>query len=210
MAKTVDAGPVKATAKRKREILAEVTDHNQTRARTQTSTTSQRDTQANEKSQVANAEGLSKLNIKSRQKIQQPTVTNSRIPPSRANINHVHLPRPVFVPPTKEQRENPAPLPPPREEDYGRVFKKRHTEPKVEQQQPLLESPAIFVTAPQISEEDEIASHLVEARGDDDEDITGMYDEIDLEDLDDPLMCAEYVGDIIAYWKATEVRKLWR
>ena len=88
-------------------------------------------------------------------------------------------------------------LPPTKEEDdeSQRVFKRRHTEKK-------------RVIAPEVlddsqTEEDKVAAQLeVEPSSES----VQLWDDLDAEDFDDPVMVSEYVGDVCVYLKEIEVR----
>jgi G2/mitotic-specific cyclin 2 len=81
----------------------------------------------------------------------------------------------------------------------GRVFKKRHTEKQtlgVEESKALDESQA---------EVDTVAAELVEQVT---SPSTELWDDLDAEDWDDPVMVSEYVVDVCVYLKQIEVRFL--
>ena len=82
------------------------------------------------------------------------------------------------------------------EEDLGRVFKKRHTEKKelaVKELETLDESQA---------DVDKVAADLVEEIA---PSSVQLWDDLDAEDWDDPVMVSEYVVDVCVYLKQVEV-----
>ena len=82
------------------------------------------------------------------------------------------------------------------EEDLGRVFKKRHTEKKelaVKELETLDESQA---------DVDKVAADLVEEIA---TPSVQLWDDLDAEDWDDPVMVSEYVVDVCVYLKQVEV-----
>jgi hypothetical protein len=82
------------------------------------------------------------------------------------------------------------------EEDSGRVFKKRHTEKQelaVKELEALDESQA---------DVDKVAADLIAPRS------VQLWDDLDAEDWDDPVMVSEYVVDVCVYLKQVEVRFL--
>lgn len=124
-----------------------------------------------------------------------------------------------FVPEPKEQASSRAVAPANYDEnDAPRVFKKRHTLPKEEAVPvpavvsakadravvPRSGKKSIAVDESQV-EEEKIAAQLANVIDDDDDD-TGLWDDLDAEDWDDPAMCAEYVVEICCYMKELEVR----
>ena len=83
------------------------------------------------------------------------------------------------------------------EEDLGRVFKKRHTEKQelvVKELETLDESQADM---------DKVAADLVEEIA---PPSVQLWDDLDAEDWDDPVMVSEYVVDVCVYLKQVEVR----
>jgi G2/mitotic-specific cyclin 2 len=85
------------------------------------------------------------------------------------------------------------------EEDLGRVFKRRHTEKKelaVKELETLDESQA---------DVDKVAADLVEEIA---PPSVQLWDDLDAEDWDDPVMVSEYVADVCVYLKQVEVRIL--
>ena len=83
------------------------------------------------------------------------------------------------------------------EEDLGRVFKKRHTEKKelaVKELEDLDESQV---------DVDKVAADLVEEIA---PPSVQLWDDLDAEDWDDPVMVSEYVADVCVYLKQVEVR----
>ena len=84
------------------------------------------------------------------------------------------------------------------EEDLGRVFKKRHTEKQelaVKELEALDESQA---------DVDKVAADLIAPPS------VQLWDDLDAEDWDDPVMVSEYVVDVCVYLKQIEVRFLSR
>jgi len=85
------------------------------------------------------------------------------------------------------------------EEESGRVFKRRHTEKQklaVKELEALDESQA---------EVDKVAAELVEEIA---PASVQLWDDLDAEDWDDPVMVSEYVVDVCVYLKKIEVRFL--
>ena len=83
------------------------------------------------------------------------------------------------------------------EEDLGRVFKRRHTEKKdlaVKELETLDESQA---------DVDKVAADLVEEIAP--APSVQLWDDLDAEDWDDPVMVSEYVVDVCVYLKQVEV-----
>ena len=85
------------------------------------------------------------------------------------------------------------------EEDLGRVFKKRHTEKKelAVNELEILDESQVDV--------DKVASDLVEEIA---PPSAQLWDDLDAEDWDDPVMVSEYVVDVCVYLKQVEVRFL--
>jgi hypothetical protein len=83
------------------------------------------------------------------------------------------------------------------EEDQGRVFKKRHTEKKEVKELETLDESQIDV--------DKVAAGLVEEIA---PPSVQLWDDLDAEDWDDPVMVSEYVSDVCVYLKQIEVRSL--
>ncbi|KAK1223267.1 G2/mitotic-specific cyclin [Marasmius sp. AFHP31] len=118
-----------------------------------------------------------------------------------------HLPE--FHPIPKDEDEPTEPLHSIPEDDTEppRVFKKRHTEPAEEvppSEEPVSEPPA--PTDASRYEEECVATELVKAEGD--EEATEMWDDLDAEDMDDPYMVAEYIHEIADYLKEREQKTL--
>jgi hypothetical protein len=85
------------------------------------------------------------------------------------------------------------------EEDLGRVFKRRHTEKKelaVKGSETLDESQV---------DADKVAADLVEEIA---PPSVQLWDDLDAEDWDDPVMVSEYVAEVCVYLKQVEVRFL--
>ena len=85
------------------------------------------------------------------------------------------------------------------EEDLGRVSKRRHTEKQelaVKELEALDESQA---------DVDKVAADLVEETA---PPSVQLWDDLDAEDWDDPVMVSEYVADVCVYLKQVEVRFL--
>ena len=85
------------------------------------------------------------------------------------------------------------------EEDLGRVFKKRHTEKQelaVKELEALDESQV---------DADKVAADLVEEIA---PPSVQLWDDLDAQDWDDPVMVSEYVADVCVYLKQVEVRFL--
>lgn len=93
----------------------------------------------------------------------------------------------------------------PEEEEDRRVTKKRHTGERITvtrvETLPPSESSRI--------DEERVAHQLSVPQVDDDDDTTDLWDDIDAEDMDDPLMVAEYAAEICRYWKEIEVNLLY-
>jgi len=83
------------------------------------------------------------------------------------------------------------------EEEYSRVFKKRHTEEQ-------LVVPAEVQDESQV-EADKVAAELVVAEV---STAIQQWDDLDAEDWDDPVMISEYVVDVCVYLKEIEVRQV--
>ena len=85
------------------------------------------------------------------------------------------------------------------EEDMGRVFKRRHTEKEelaVKELEVLDESQV---------DADKVAAELVEVAA---PSSVQLWDDLDAQDWDDPVMVSEYVADVCVYLKQVEVRSL--
>ena len=85
------------------------------------------------------------------------------------------------------------------EEDLGRVFKKRHTE-----KQELAVKELEVLDESQV-EADKVAADLVEEIA---PPSVQLWDDLDAQDWDDPVMVSEYVAEVCVYLKQVEVRFL--
>ncbi|KAL0572259.1 G2/mitotic-specific cyclin [Marasmius crinis-equi] len=88
--------------------------------------------------------------------------------------------------------------------DHPRVFKKRHTEPAEEPKKPIPELPPAGDASRY--EEEYVATEL--AMVDDADGETGKWDDLDACDMDDPYMVAEYIHEIAEYLKEREQKTL--
>ncbi|KAG7091936.1 hypothetical protein E1B28_008328 [Marasmius oreades] len=225
-AKAVDTLPEKLTVgKRKREILAEVTEVNKGKpkagasakgkekaegdsskpeVRTRTNGTSAKGTRVALRKAVVSTTrstrrdpAASKVVASGEDAIKKKTTTR----PSELPVFHL-------IPRNDDEPTVPLPAIPEDDTDRPRVFKKRHTE--TEDRAPVVKVPIVTEppSAPDVSryEEECVVTELVMV-GDDDND-TGMWDDLDAEDMDDPLMVAEYIQEIAVYLKEREQKTL--
>ena len=171
--------PTPVTSKRKREVLADVTDNNCIMAWTAKTVKSHRPHQ-----------------------FSQPTTT-ARIDvppcPKYNNVSVISRCQPVYSHPrSTETTQGHAALPVIDEEDEEEdiILYERRRIAEVVEAVPISEDACI--------DEERIAHQLFHSE-DEDDDMTGLWDDIDAEDMDDPLMVAEYAVDICKHWKDTEV-----
>ncbi|KAI3621456.1 g2 mitotic-specific cyclin cdc13 [Moniliophthora roreri] len=226
-AKAVDAQLTeKAAGKRKREVLAEVTEVNKGKGKGKSA-------KGKEKAEAVKATTTTVTKVKattsargiaSRQPLRkavgargarketvqaQGESTNAEKPARSLLSSEL----PVFHIVPREDDENAAPskLPavPEDDSDRPRVFKKRHTEPEPPSEDqnamPVSEDlPSAPVNDSRLDEE-RVATELEAVEEEDD---TGMWDDLDAEDMDDPLSVAEYIHEITAYLKEKEQQTL--
>lgn len=114
---------------------------------------------------------------------------------------------PEFVPQDEDEPTVPLSSIPEDDTEPPRVFKKRHTEPA--EVPPVHERTPERPSAPADSsryEEECVATELAMVGGDGEP--TEKWDDLDAEDMDDPYMVAEYIQEIAVYLKEREVCSL--
>ncbi|KAF9254559.1 hypothetical protein L218DRAFT_886025 [Marasmius fiardii PR-910] len=229
-AKAVDSLPEKTTTvgKRKREILAEVTEVNKGKAKAggvsgkgkekaeSTGTSSKLKPDVRPKATGSSAKGTGTRSALRKTVATSTSGTRSTRrtiqPLSDVVVDDVSTAKssePVFhfVPRNEDDATIPLPSIPEDDTDRPRVFKKRHTESK--ETPPVVEKPVVAEPPSSLDvlcyEEEYVATELAMV---DDEDDTGMWDDLDTEDMDDPLMAAEYINEIVFYLKEREQKVL--
>ncbi len=188
-----NASAAAVPSKRKREILAEVTDTNH-------AGTSKAITTARPRTRQAVRSTTTTTTTTARVGLKKPV----RVPPYRKTDDAPVTRQPVFSRPqpaaTKEVLR--AVL---EEEEDRRVTKKRHTGERIT----VTRVETVPPSEGSHIDEERVAHQLSVPEGDDDEDTTELWDDIDAQDMDDPLMVAEYAAEICRYWKEIEVDLLY-
>ncbi|KAJ7577013.1 nime/cyclinb [Mycena floridula] len=172
MAKAIEAQG-KIAGKRKREVLAEVTEVNKTKSKK-----SAKDGPLLYRESCPKS-NHSKASSSSSEVAQQPPTTVFTFESS----------------PRKSRQQDDATDQP--------VAKKRHLIPSDDEA--LSELPVADFLSSDAVEIEGVANQLNQIE-EEDEDITGLWDDIDAEDMEDPLMVAEYVAEVCSYWKEVEAQ----
>ncbi|KAK7042976.1 G2/mitotic-specific cyclin [Paramarasmius palmivorus] len=227
-AKAVEPQPTEKTAgKRKREVLAEVTEVNKGKKAAgsakgkekekaddskNSATTSTRVLRTTTTAKAGSRQPLRKVLTRSAKKETTQAQASASTEESARSLLSADLPVFHIVPREGNGKAGTsAPLASITEDDTERprVFKKRHTEPEPPSEDPSAmpvseDMPPAHVDSSRLDEE-HIATQLAAAEEDDD---TGLWDDLDAEDMDDPYMVAEYIHEITAYLKEREQKTL--
>ncbi|KIK70148.1 hypothetical protein GYMLUDRAFT_187778 [Collybiopsis luxurians FD-317 M1] len=223
-AKTVETGNEKTAGKRKREILGEVTEPNSGKPKAIASAKGKGKEKAGSIDKPGPA-GSSKSKATSKtiraplrevggtaptqKPLRTKTVAGDRqvLKPIKEDADKdemmVDEPQPaVFKVLPQISQQVPA------EDDLDRepVFKKRITEHEADRQLALRPTPAQPTTVDESQlDEERIATELSNVNEEDDDALV-LWDDLDAEDAEDPLMASEYVHEIMAYMKELEIR----
>ncbi|KAF9068858.1 cyclin-like protein [Rhodocollybia butyracea] len=225
-AKSVETATEKTAVKRKREILGEVTE---LAAKPKASGKGKEKITSGDKSTTSATAGKSKATTKSRAPLREVGTDARRSLRSTAAAGDRKALKPIkegedrdeiivdepqvpaqssrttepavfkLIPHSSEQAAPSSCGPASVNDDLDRepVFKKRITENEQGRQ---------LLTLDESQEEEErIAVELADVHGEDDENVA-LWDDLDAEDADDPLMASEYVHEIMQYMKELEIK----